>query len=164
MFAYDTITKTSALGFDTTPMSKDEIAAKAAKLTPFERSVSLEAVTERSFTGKTTNGYAHDNKADGYYAGAISGLPLFSSNEKYDSGTGWPSFYAPVDNAHVILRLDPDDLRRKVRYVRTEVLDAKSGAHIGHVFPDGPPPTGMRFCMNAAALTFVPSKGGKLRS
>jgi peptide-methionine (R)-S-oxide reductase len=91
------------------------------------------------------------------YVGAISGLPLFSSKQKYDSGTGWPSFYAPVSDDHVILRRDPADMQRTrdMRYVRVEVLDAKSGAHLGHVFDDGPPPTGLRYCMNAAAMTFV---------
>ena len=93
--AYDSL-KTSTLGYDLTPMSNSAINEAAQKLTPFERSVSLEAVTERSFTGKTTNGYAHDNKKAGVYVGAISGLPLFSSDEKYDSGTGWPSFFAPM--------------------------------------------------------------------
>ena len=92
------------------------------------------------------------------YVGALSGLPLFSSEEKYDSGTGWPSFWQPIADEHVIVRPDPGDMQRKSRYIRMEVLDAKSGAHLGHVFPDGPPPTGKRFCMNAAAMTFVPGK------
>ena len=150
----------SKLGYDLTPLTRDEVKEAAAKLTPFERSVSLEAVTEFSFTGKTTNGYSHDNKAEGIYVGAISKMPVFSSKEKYDSGTGWPSFWAPVSDDHVTLRLDPGDLARKSRRPRVEVLDAKSGAHLGHVFSDGPAPTGMRYCMNAAALTFVPN--GKL--
>ena len=89
--------------------------------------------------------------------GAVSGLPVFSSKAKYDSGTGWPSFFEPISSDHVTLRPDPEDIRNKRRYIRTEVLDAKSGAHLGHVFPDGPAPTGQRFCMNAAAMTFVPA-------
>merc|ERR1719198_709248 len=111
---------TSKLGYELGPMSREEVATAAAKLTPFERSVSLQAVTEFSFSGKTTNGYSHDNKEAGTYVGAISGLPLFSSKEKYDSGTGWPSYWAPVSDDHVILRLDPGDLQRKARRPRTE--------------------------------------------
>jgi len=142
-----------------TKMSEQEVKDAASKLTPFERKVSLQAVTEFAFTGRTTNGYGWDNKVAGTYVGAISGLPLFSSDTKYDSGTGWPSFYAPVATDNVILRKDPEDLKRfGGGYVRTEVLDAKSGAHLGHVFPDGPKPTGMRYCMNAAAMTFVPAE------
>eukprot|EP00967_Tisochrysis_lutea_P083777 scaffold116672_cov41-Tisochrysis_lutea.AAC.1 len=146
-------------------MSKEEVLKLADKLTPFERAVALDARTERSFTGRTTNGYAHDNKLKGTYVGrhaaasshalvwrlptsprSISGAPLFSSNAKYNSGTGWPSFYAPIEGS-VIERPDPEDMKDFARAmmmggVRTEVLDAKSGAHLGHVFPDGPPPTG----------------------
>ena len=133
---------------------------KAEALTPFQRAISLSAATERPFSGTTTNGYAHDNKRRGVYVGAISGAPLFQSGAKYESGTGWPSFYAAVPGG-VIERLDPEDLKDKKRArlmggVRTEVIDAKSGAHLGHVFPDGPQPTGKRYCMNAGAMTFVP--------
>ena len=77
-------------------MRKEEVVRAAEKLTPFQRMISLEAATEPSFTGKTTNGYAHDNKKKGTYIGAISEAPIFLSSTKYDSGTGWPSFYAPV--------------------------------------------------------------------
>ena len=129
-------------------MSREEVLEKAASLTPFQRSISLEANTERSFTGQTTNGYSHDNKKKGTYVGAISGKPIFTSETKYDSGTGWPSFYAPVPGA-VIERFDPGDLADKRRAkmmggVRVEVIDAASGAHLGHVFGDGPQPTGKR--------------------
>merc|ERR1719152_193420 len=141
-------------------MSREDVLRAAEKLTPFQRAISLSAATEQSFTGTTTNGYPHDNKKKGTYVGAISGAPVFESATKYDSGTGWPSFYAPVPGS-VIERLDPGDLADKKRArrmggVRTEVIDAKSGAHLGHVFGDGPPPTGKRYCMNAGAMTFVP--------
>ena len=157
--AYDAVPGTalqSRLGYDVTPMSRGAVEEAAKQLTPFERSVSLQAVTEARFTGKTTNGFAWDTKTPGTYVGAISGLPLFASSAKYDSGTGWPSFYEPISDEHVTLRQDPDDLRNKRRYVRVEVLDAKSGAHLGHVFDDGPQPTGLRYCMNAASMSFVP--------
>ena len=106
------------------------------------------------------DGYAPDfqSKAKGYYVGAVSGLPLFASAAKYESGTGWPSFFQPVDAQHVIERVDPGDVGYPPAYQRIEVLDARSGAHLGHVFNDGPRPTGKRYCMNAAALRFVPEE------
>lgn len=149
-------TPKSSLGFDLTPMTPGEVAAAAQKLSQLERAVSLNAFTEPPFTGRTTNGFAHDNKASGQWVGALSGLPLFSSEAKYDSGTGWPSFYAPVAQDHVLERYDPGDLKLGLKRPRIEVLDPVSNAHLGHVFTDGPAPTGLRFCMNAASMRFVP--------
>ncbi|RAL24881.1 peptide-methionine (R)-S-oxide reductase [Lujinxingia litoralis] len=102
--------------------------------------------TEPPFSGKYYN-----HKGDGVYACVVCGAPLFDSATKYESGSGWPSFYDAIDAQRVTTRLD-----RSHGMIRTEILCARCGSHLGHVFPDGPEPTGMRFCVNSASLRFEP--------
>jgi peptide-methionine (R)-S-oxide reductase len=116
-----------------------------AVLTAEQYEVARKKGTEPAFTGKY-----HDCKEPGLYRCACCGTDLFSSDLKFDSGTGWPSFSAPVSLLNVLSAPD-----RSYGMVRTEVLCARCGAHLGHVFDDGPPPTGKRLCMNSASLAFV---------
>lgn len=137
----------SALGFDLTPPSAAERASLEAALSPEERDVLLRHGTEAPFCGGLLG-----NKAEGVYACRLCGLPLFRAETKFESGTGWPSFFSPISEDHV----------RQVRdishgMVRVETRCGRCDSHQGHVFPDGPPPTGLRYCINSISLAFVAS-------
>jgi methionine-R-sulfoxide reductase len=121
-------------------------AALRARLTPIQYAVTREDATEPAFR----NEYWDEHRA-GIYVDVVSGEVLFSSRDKFESGTGWPSFYRPVSPLNIVEQED-----RSLGMVRTEVLCARCGSHLGHVFPDGPPPTGLRYCMNGYALEYVP--------
>jgi peptide-methionine (R)-S-oxide reductase len=112
------------------------------QLSPEEYRVTRKAGTERAFTGRYW-----DEKAKGTYNCICCGEPLFRSETKYESGTGWPSFYKPIDERAVAMKEDNSLFMR-----RTEVACSRCGAHLGHVFPDGPPPTGQRYCLNSVSL------------
>lgn len=117
-----------------------------AKLTELQYNVIKNDGTERAFSNEYWN-----NKDEGIYVDQLSGEPLFSSKDKYDSGTGWPSFSQPIDQAYIVFKKD-----RGIFGSRTEVRSKNGDAHLGHVFGDGPKPSGERYCMNSASLRFIP--------
>jgi peptide-methionine (R)-S-oxide reductase len=136
---------TSKSGYDLTPLTDARIAALAESFTPEERHVILHQGTERPFCGLFL-----DNKKSGTYTCRLCGLPLFDATAKFNSGTGWPSFWKPFDPDHV---RDIEDDTHGMR--RVEIRCTRCDAHLGHVFDDGPPPTHLRYCLNSVSLQFV---------
>ena len=131
-------------GFDLAPLSAAERERLAGGLSAEERRILLDHGTEPPFCGGLL-----DNKQAGIYACRLCSLPLFRSTTKFESGTGWPSFYEPFDADHLTLLRD-----RSYGMERVEIRCRRCDGHLGHVFPDGPPPTGHRYCLNSASLKF----------
>lgn len=134
----------SRSGHDLTPLTQEEKRRRAATLSAEAQRVLLNQGTEPPFCGGLL-----DNKSSGTYHCGLCDLPLFSSDSKFDSGTGWPSFFTPFDPEHIRYIEDYSH-----GMVRTEIRCARCDGHLGHVFPDGPPPTGQRYCLNSVSLTF----------
>ena len=137
---------TAAAGKEWRMFQKPSDEELRAKLSGVQYDVTQHEGTEPPFRNEYW-----DNKQEGIYVDVVSGEPLFSSREKYDSGTGWPSFWQPLEKDNVVEKTD-----KKLWMTRTEVRSKHGDSHLGHVFPDGPRPTGLRYCMNSASMRFIP--------
>lgn len=135
----------SASGHDLRPLAEAEREKLAADLTPEERRVILHQGTEPPFCGTLLN-----NKQGGMYVCRLCSLPLFKANAKFESGTGWPSFYEPYDRDHIAELIDESH-----GMIRVEIRCQRCDGHLGHVFDDGPPPSGKRYCLNSVSMRFV---------
>jgi methionine-R-sulfoxide reductase len=149
IFFISMMLSTSAFSWDATHFKKPSKAELKKSLTPLSYEVTQEEGTEAPFK----NPYFHNEK-EGIYVDIVSGEPLFSSLDKYDSGTGWPSFSKPLVKANIIEKKDKNIFLG----ARTEVRSKYADSHLGHVFDDGPKPTGLRYCMNSASLKFIPKE------
>jgi len=138
---------TSASGYSIAPLAPERIAELSRSLSAEERRVLLEHGTERPFCGLLL-----ENKEEGLYSCRLCGLPLFRSGAKFESGTGWPSFTQPFDADHIACVEDSSYGMRRV-----EIRCKRCAGHLGHVFEDGPPPTGLRYCLNSVSMEFTPA-------